>query len=222
MHDLLATECTFDDLSSFPLPSPLLSHLFPSYNILFLFFLPFSFFTDSLHSYLFSFHFPSFYPTLLPLCYSLPFLFLPSFLPFSFSLIPRPLSFVVLPSHTFFPGTLRVSFVSPGLPLLLLRTNFRFLLQFLPTSFRAFPSFVSSFIFTRALVSNSWQPCLHAFHNFLPLLPRLLCSLRYFLRFFAFFANSSVLSPLFCLHIVLLLMRLNWKILDRLIYCLHL
>lgn len=44
MHDLLATECTFDDLSSFPLPSPLLSHLFPSYNILFLFFLLFFFF----------------------------------------------------------------------------------------------------------------------------------------------------------------------------------
>lgn len=67
------------------------------------------FFFHRLSSFLpFSFHFLSFYPTLLSLCYSLPFLFLPSFLPFSFSLIPRPLSFVVLRSHTF------LSRYSPG------------------------------------------------------------------------------------------------------------
>lgn len=219
MHDLLATECTFDDLSSFPLLSPLLSHLFPSYNILFLFFLLFSFFTDSLHSYLFSFHFLSFYPTLLSLCYSLPFLFLPSFLPFSFSLIPRPLSFVVLRSHTFFsrysPGFICFPWSIPFVASHELPFSSAISSDFFPS----FPQF--RFIFTRALVSNPWQPRLHAFHNFLPLLPRLLCSLRYFLRFFAFFANSNVLSPLFCLHIILLLMRLNWKILDRLIYCLH-
>lgn len=43
VHDLLATECTFDNLSSLPLLSPLFHSLFPSYNILFLLFLPLSF-----------------------------------------------------------------------------------------------------------------------------------------------------------------------------------
>lgn len=154
---------------------------------LFVFFL-FSFFTDSLHSHLFSFHFPSFYPTLLSLCYSLPFLFLPSFVPFSFSLIPRPLSFVVLPPHTIF------SRYSPGF------ICFPWSTSFVASHKLPFSSAISSDFFPSSPVSFLLLSFLvHSFRIFgRPVYTRFIIFYRCYRVCFAAsatFSDSSLSSP---------------------------